>query len=131
MILHRLLFFMVVLPTAASAQPVSWSNAETVTITLSSFAFTPETIELEHGQPYRLVFVNTSSGGHNFIARDFFHSAQIPSEDRAWIDNGRIEIEGGERTQIRVMITEPGRYDVHCSHFMHSVFGMTGSIVVR
>jgi uncharacterized cupredoxin-like copper-binding protein len=131
MILYRLLFLIFVLPAAASAQPVDRSDVETVTITLSSFAFTPETIALEHGRPYRLVFVNTSSGGHNFVAPDFFRTAQIAGDDSARIDDGRIELEAGERLQIRVMIAEPGHYDVHCSHFMHSVFGMTGDIVVR
>lgn len=132
MILYRLLILLFVLPAApALAQPVDWSDAETVTVTLSSFEFTPETIAIEHGRPYRLVFVNRSSGGHNFVAREFFRTARMPAEDRARLDRGRIEVDSGERAEIRVFLAEPGRYDVHCSHFMHSVFGMTGDIVVR
>lgn len=132
MILYRLLFLLFVIPTTPLfGQSVDWSNAETVTITLSSFEFTPETIEIGHGRPYRLVFVNRSSGGHNFVAREFFRTAQMPAEDRSRLDRGRIELDGGERAEVRVFVAEPGRYDVHCSHFMHSVFGMTGDLIVR
>ena len=31
----------------------------------------------------------------------------------------------------RLVVNRIGTYDVHCSHFMHSIFGMKGKIVVR
>lgn len=131
MLRYRLFLLLLIFPTAVYAQSTNWAEAETVTITLSSFEFTPETIQIEQGQAYRFVFVNSSSGGHNFVARDFFRVAEIAVEDRFKLDDGRIEIDAGESVEVRVMITQPGSYDVHCSHFMHSVFGMTGDIIVR
>ena len=128
---YRLFLLLLIFPAVVSAQSTNWAEVETVTVTLSSFEFAPETIQIEQGQAYRFIFVNNSSGGHNFVARDFFRVAEIAAEDRMKLDNGRIEIESGESVEVRVMITEPGRYDVHCSHFMHSVFGMTGDIIVR
>ncbi len=122
-------FAMIAAP--AIAQPVDWTHAETVTVTLSSFDFTPQTLQLESNRPYRLHFVNAASGGHNFVARDFFRAATIAPSDRARIANGTIELRGGESADVRIMVDSPGRYAVHCSHFMHSVFGMTGAIVVR
>jgi len=32
---------------------------------------------------------------------------------------------------VRLVVNRIGTYDVHCSHFMHSIFGMKGKIVVR
>lgn len=129
----RFPFFAALALIAAPAigQPVDWAHAETVTVTLSNFDFAPETLQLESGRPYRLRFVNAASGGHNFVARDFFRAAMIAPSDRARIANGKIELRSGESADVRIMIAEPGRYAVHCSHFMHSVFGMTGAIVVR
>jgi len=115
----------------ASAQPVDWSRAETVTITLSSFAYAPETIRLQRGRPYRLRFVNAADGGHNFVAREFFEAATIAPEDRSRVDEGMVELGGGRSADVRVMIARPGDYNVHCSHFLHTTFGMSGAIVVE
>ncbi|MBC2777969.1 cupredoxin domain-containing protein [Parasphingopyxis marina] len=127
---YLILLVFLILPTAAPAQ-IDWSQAETVTVTLSSFAFTPETIELDHGRPYRLHFVNGSDGGHNFAARDFFEAAELGPGAAEMLDRGRIELDGGQSADIYVMLAEPGEYEVHCSHFMHTTFGMSGDIVVR
>lgn len=113
------------------AQSSDWSRAETVEITMASFSYSPETIRLEHGRPYRLHFVNAAGGGHNFVAREFFDAATIAPEDRAKVSDGRVELAGGASVDIRLMIARPGSYEVHCSHFLHSTFGMTGAIAVR
>lgn len=117
-------------PTAV-AQPADWSAAETVTVTLSNFAYAPETLRLEHDRPYRLRIVNAARGGHNFVAREFLGAATVAAQDRAKIDQGAIELAGGQSVDIRFVISRPGRYEVHCSHFMHTTFGMSGEIVVE
>ena len=113
-------------PTAIRAQ----SGAAAVEIELSSFKFRPATLQLEHGRDYVLHFVNTSSGGHDFSARSFFDAATIAPEDRAKLDKGSVDLEGGEEARIHLTAPAPGHYKVRCSHFMHSTMGMTGEIVV-
>jgi len=124
---------LLILASSAGSQPASdlWSDARPLTLQLSSFKFAPSDIMLEHGVPYALHFVNSSSGGHDFAAKAFFAGAQIRAEDRAKIRGGRVEIGGGESVDIRLIAPSPGTFKVRCTHFMHSMFGMTGRIVVQ
>ena len=120
------------LPAATLAQPArdDWSNAKAVDVVLSNFAFTPETLRLQHGQAYRLHFVNRGSGGHNFSAPDFFAHARIAPSDAGFIREGKVELGKGEAHDIR-LIPEQGTYRVKCTHFLHTGFGMKGMIQVE
>lgn len=122
-----------ILMPSAGAQPEAdpWANARTLTLQLSSFRFEPSDILLEHGVAYDLHFVNSSSGGHDFAGKEFFAQAQIRPEDRAKISNGRVEVDGGESVDVHLIAPSPGSYKIRCTHFMHSMLGMTGRIVVR
>lgn len=119
------------LTSSARAQPPDWGTAPDIEVRLSSFAFAPERIELVSGQPYRLHLVNTASGGHNFDAARFFAAARIHPSDRALVKKGVVEVKAGETRDIRLIAPAPGSYKLHCSHFLHTSFGMTGLIVVR
>ena len=112
------------------AQAPDWTRAQPVAIQLSSFKYDPAAITLHHGTAYRLHLQNTSSGGHDFVAKDLFAKSLIAPEDAAKINKGGVDVDGGEAVDIRFVPQAPGTYKVHCSHFMHSTFGMTGSIVV-
>ena len=104
---------------------------QTVTVVLSSFKFTPVTLTLQHGRAYRLHLSNMSSGGHNFAAKEFFAASTIAPEDRGKIANGKVDLAGGGSVDIRLVPNATGTYRLRCSHFMHSGFGMTGTIVVQ
>ena len=116
---------------SAAAQVPNWADARRVEIALSSFKYEPSTIALEHGQPYVLRFVNKAGGGHDFVAKRFFAAAKIASADRATVKDGAIDLHGGDTVEVRLIAPAAGSYDVHCSHFLHSTFGMTGRIEVR
>ena len=118
------------LTSSARAAP-DWGTAHEVEIRLTNFAFTPGTIELKAGQAYRLHLVNAASGGHNFDAAQFFAAAQVSPSDQAKIAKGVIELKGGETKDVRLVAPVAGSYKLHCSHFLHSTFGMTGEITVR
>lgn len=107
------------------------ADADAVTVELTSFAFTPETIEFESGRDYVLQLKNTSSGGHNFSARDFFDAASIHPDDSGLIRKGRVEVAKGETVTIRLKTGAAATYKLNCSRFLHSGFGMKGQIVVR
>lgn len=106
--------------------------ATRVDVELSSFKFTPAVITLQHGRAYLLHFTNTSSGGHDFVAKDFFATAKMtPTERRVLDKGGSVELSGGEQRDVRLIAPAAGRYTVHCSHFLHETFGMKGRIDVE
>ena len=104
---------------------------EQVTIELSSFRFTPATPVFRQGQPYRLHLVNASSGGHDFSAKAFFAASRIDPADKGKIADGTVSLHGGQSADITLVPERPGTYPLRCTHFMHSAFGMRGSITVQ
>lgn len=116
---------------AASATAQQDVTETRVAITLTSFAFTPEVVTLEHGRRYVLHIDNQSGGGHNFAAPEFFAAAVVAPADRAKISRGRVEVGGHDRVDIHLTAPAAGTYALRCTHFLHTGFGMSGSIVVR
>lgn len=114
-------------PALVTAQPAP----RTVEITLSSFKYTPPEVTLEHGRPYVLHFVNSANGGHDFVAKEFFAAGTLSDADRKRLGDGEIELKGGASADVSFVAPAPGRYPFHCSHFMHSTFGMKGALLVR
>ena len=121
----------VLVAVASEAQPPEWGHAQPVSIELSNFKFTPSTLTLQRGKAYRIHFSNASSGGHNFVAKEFFAGSTIDPEDQGKIKNGGIDLAGGEAVDVRLVANQPGTYKSHCSHFMHTTFGMSGTIAVQ
>ncbi|KLE36128.1 hypothetical protein AAW00_05440 [Aurantiacibacter luteus] len=122
------------MPTTLTPQiaPAStaFAQAQRIEVTLSNFAFAPQTLSLRAGQPVVLVLTNASNGGHNFAAPDFFAATQIAQSDAAVIADGQVEVAANSSVELR-LVPRAGAYDVECTHFGHSIRGMIGSIVVR
>jgi uncharacterized cupredoxin-like copper-binding protein len=117
---------------AASAQQPDWPQATKIEITLSSFKISPEKIELKQGKAYTITIHNSSRGGHDFVAEDFFAAATIAPEDRAHLHDGEVELAGGASVDLHLKApATAGKYEVHCSHFLHAGMGMKGSITVE
>lgn len=106
--------------TATTAQPAAQI------INVSSFSFAPKPIHLTAGQPVTLTFVNRSGNGHDFTAKTFFGASRITA---GAAPGGEIELRGHETKSV-TLVPRRGIYTAHCSHFMHSTFGMKDSIVV-
>ncbi len=112
---------------AAQAQPAP----QTINVSLTSYAFSPSTITLKAGNTYRLHLSDDASKGHNFSAPEFFAASTVAPEDQARIKDGAVELDGGEAADITVTPQKPGTYPLRCTHFMHSMMGMTGQIIVQ
>lgn len=119
--------------SAAHSQPatVDWSKAQTIEVDLSNFAFSPSTLQLQHGVPYRLHFVNNSKSGHNFDSVDFFAEATVAPGDAAKVDEGKVEVAKDETVDVSLVANTAATYKVDCTHFLHSMMGMTGQVVVH
>lgn len=128
--MRSILFAALVTTSIAATAQAPAGAPQTIEIALSNFKFTPPTISLHHGQAYVLHIANRSGGGHDFVAKAFFAAADVAPADRRRITNGDVELGGGESADIHLVAPASGRYEVHCSHFMHSTFGMRGEIVV-
>jgi len=116
--------------------PVAPSHAaepspQRIDITLTNFSFTPSEIRLKAGEPVRLRFSNNASGGHDFTAKEFFAAATMDSAVRKRLGKkGRLSLKGGASADI-MLTPAPGTYKLRCTHFLHSSFGMTGTILVE
>ena len=123
---------LIVLPLllAAGRAPAD-PGAERIEIDLSNFKFSPASFSMRSGARYTLHLVNRSGGGHDFVAKSFFARAVLAPADRALVRRGEVEQGGGETRDIALVAPAAGRYEVHCSHFMHETFGMKAVIDVR
>jgi len=118
------------LPAAAQTAP-DWSKAETLTVSLSNYAFTPATLYLKANQPYKLVFTSTVMKDHDFNAPELFAAGLIAPEDSGKVSKGTVEVDDGGTVAVHFMPTRPGTYNFNCDHFMHAMLGMKGSAVVQ
>jgi uncharacterized cupredoxin-like copper-binding protein len=115
------------LGSAALAQ-----SPQQVHISLTSYAFTPSTITLKSGTAYRLHLTNDSNKTHDFTATEFFAASTVAPEDKAKLEeDSEIEVGAGKSMDLTVTPNRAGSYPLTCTHFLHAVFGMKGTIVVQ
>ncbi len=122
---------------ACSAQPSvsdrrtteQGKDGETITVTLSNFAFDPEHIRVRASVPVRLRLVNESNGSHNFSAAAFFGASNFPPGSSGPVA-GEVEVGTHQTVDIALVPREPGTYRLECTHFLHSTFGMQGTVEV-
>jgi uncharacterized cupredoxin-like copper-binding protein len=100
-----------------------------ITVKLSNFAFAPDQLHLRANVPVLLRIENDSTGGHNFSAPALFSASIFP--DSTPPTNGKVEVGPKSSMEIVLVPRVPGTYRVECTHFLHSLFGMSGNIVVE
>jgi plastocyanin len=118
----------------AMLSPVHDAAAQTatpITVTLSNYAFTPSELDLKSGTTYRMHLVNAGTKTHSFSAPEFFAASQIAGEDQAKVVKGLVDLENGQFVDITVTAGRPGTFSFECTHFMHKMMGMHGTIVVQ
>ena len=113
----------------AGSQAAAQSAAEQ-RVELSSFDFSPQEIHLRAGQPTALVLNNVASGGHDFAAPEFFAAARVEPADAGLVTDGEIDVPA-KSTRTVHLVPAAGTYKLTCTHMMHAMFGMKGTIVVE
>jgi uncharacterized cupredoxin-like copper-binding protein len=125
-----------VIASSSHAQPMTSpppavANATPVNVALSSFNISPAEIALARGVTYRLHLTNTSGTSHNFSAPELFAASLIAPPDRAKVEDGKVEVDGGQTVDIVFVPMVAGEYETRCTHFLHSALGMHGKAMVK
>ena len=118
--------------TLAAIAPVAAQapRAAVVSVTLQNFKFQPNVIQLRAGVPTVLHLVNMGSGGHSFSAPQFFATSRVAPASQPLLHEGMIDVP--KHSAVDVTVTPAaGQYSLKCTHTLHAMFGMTGTIVVR
>ena len=126
----RLRLFLAILAIAAVPRTAAAQTGESISISLTDYAFTPASLALKAGTVYRLHFTNAGSKDHDFTAPEFFAAAQLAPDDQAKVKRGTIAVDKGQEVDIAVTPVA-GSYPFTCTHFMHKMMGMHGTITVQ
>ena len=113
-----------------------WDSAEEVTVELDSFSFAPADLTFETGQPYIVDLVNVSDEKHYFVAEDLFpqlalRKAQDESAEYKAPTLKAVEVLPGMTTELYLIPTEEGTFNLICTIEGHEDEGMTGAITVE
>lgn len=120
-----------------------WSTAEEVTVTMvensaTDLAFNPETLNLSVGTAYKLKIENPAgnSSKHYYTAPEFYQSVvtRKAEDSKAEIKVQyfkAIELLIGGSTELFIVPTVAGTYEVVCTITGHTDAGMHGTIIVQ
>ena len=100
------------------------------TITLTNYAYTPSVITLKANVPVTLHLVNNATKSHDFSAPEFFAGAAMTPAEKSKVVDGAIDLDDGQTVDV-TLTPHAGTYALTCTHFMHSMLGMTGKIIVQ
>ena len=113
-----------------------WAKMETVTVTMTEYAFSPSPIALRSGVPTKLVLRNDGKEPHYFVAEKFFRTIATrkiqgsDGEEKAPYFTA-VEVYAGKRLEWFLVPFEKGTFEVICTMKGHAEHGMKGTIVVR
>jgi len=113
-----------------------WSKMETVTVTMTEYAFSPSSVVLKEGVPTRLVLKNAGKEAHYFVAEQFFKGIATRKVQGS---DGEIkapyftavEVYPGKTLEWFLVPARKGIYDLLCTAKGHAGHGMKGMIEVR
>jgi uncharacterized cupredoxin-like copper-binding protein len=113
-----------------------WSKMETVTVTMTEYAFSPSPIVLKEGVPTRLVLKNAGKEAHYFVAEQFFRGIATRKVQGS---DGEIkapyftavEVYPGKMLEWFLVPAQKGEYELLCTVKGHAGHGMKGKIEVR
>lgn len=113
-----------------------WSKTETVTVTMTEYAFSPSPIVLKEGVPTRLVLKNAGKEPHYFVGEQFFK--KIATRKVQGSDGEikapyftAVEVYPGKMFEWFFVPAQKGVYDLLCTVKGHAEHGMKGKIEVR
>ena len=120
---------------AARVASVDWTKTETITVSLSEFAFSPSTLTFRVNAPYRLVLKNVGRQTHFFVSEGFFnaiatHKLRSPDAEVTSPYLKELAVAPGITKELLFVPIKPGTYELGCTALFHAGFGMTGTITI-
>ena len=127
-----------VLFLAACAGAGSVSQAQTVSVEVKEFAFTPGNLEVKAGQPVKLTLQNAGTLEHDFSILEIpvegepkvTGGAQHDMGDMAHTPELHVAAMNGQSAMLEFTPTKPGTYEYFCTVSGHKAAGMSGTLVV-
>jgi len=121
---------------AARVDAADWDTMQTVRIDEDEFSFAPQQTVLEVNQPYKLEFVNIGAVKHESTAPEFFQTVAFrKAEDASGEFKAptllEVETFSGKQTDLYLIPTAAGTFDLVCEIEGHFEAGMFGTIVVQ
>lgn len=113
-----------------------WARAQTVTVRLSEYAFSPTSLTFSKGTPYRLKIVNGGSATHFFVSQGFFKAIaarglRTASGETTHPYVKSIAVGPGESKVLTFVPIKAGGYTLDCTAPFHASLGMTGAIRIQ
>jgi len=128
---------MYVRDAADRVKAADWSKMETITVSMTDYAFNPSSVVFRQGVPYKLVIENKSSQKHYFTAEHFFRAiatrklqSNIDGEIKAPYFSA-IEVYPGRSLDLYFIPVKTGSYPLTCTIAGHEGMGMKGAIRVE
>jgi plastocyanin len=112
----------------AAAATIDWASAKPVTVKLTDFDFTPSQLNIQAGQPVRLILANNGSDLHDFSAPAFFAAASF-RQGGTVPAGGKVAVAQDKTVEVD-LVPGAGQYPLDCTEFLHTMLGMTGTIDV-
>lgn len=114
-----------------------WSKMETVTVTMTDFAFNPARLAFRQGVPYKLVIENRGAQKHYFTSDGFFRAVatrKLQSNNDGEIKApyfSAIEVYPGRSLDLYFIPVRTGSYPLVCTIEGHAGMGMTGEVRIE
>lgn len=122
---------------AERVKAADWSKMETVTVSLTEFAFSPSLLRFRGGTPYKLVIRNDGAAKHYFVSEGFFKAiatrkvqSNTDGEVKAPYFTA-IEVYPGRSLDLYFVPVAEGTYDLRCTVKGHEEKGMVGRIEIE
>jgi uncharacterized cupredoxin-like copper-binding protein len=108
-----------------------------LTLTTSSFSFTPEVLVVDVNKPVRLTFTNDSPVEHDFSVLDIgvlqVSVTEVSDHAMAMDHMPALHMSAapGETAVLEFTPTQPGTYEFFCTIAGHKEAGMVGTLIVK
>lgn len=115
-----------------------WNNQRTVTVELNEYRYTPQTLRLKAGTPYKLELVNRGRTKHYFTAPEFFRAiatrkvqSNHDGEIKAPYFTALEMMANGGQLDLYFVPVRKGSYQVNCTLPGHTDQGMVGTLIIE
>jgi uncharacterized cupredoxin-like copper-binding protein len=113
----------------ARAADIDWSKAETVTLAMSEYQFTPNALAFKRGTAYRLHLVNQGRELHELDGPQFFAAITVGNPELLVNGGKEVDVKPGQSQDLLFVPNQAGKFPIDCDD--HEVFGMTATFTVE